>query len=118
MGAHLSHVRSYTVARLAVVARAAAGILAGLALTTHRAAASTAGAAMPWDGPLDNLVQNLTGPTVRALVIVAVVAAGLLWAFTRHEEGLKRVGQIAFGGAIAIGAVTMMANLGIAGATV
>ena len=48
--------------------------------------------------------------------MIAVVACGLLWAFTRNEEGLKKLGQIAFGGAIALGAVTLMASLGIAGA--
>lgn len=79
--------------------------------------AAGGGAPMPWDAPLASLVNNLTGPTARALVIVAIVAAGLLWAFTRHEEGLKRLGQIAFGGAIAMGAVTMLASLGFAGAS-
>ena len=118
MGADVTHSPRSFAANCARNGRIAFGIVLGIALTVSPALATTAGAAMPWDGPLDSLVQNLTGPTVRALVIVAVVAAGLLWAFTRHEEGLKRVGQIAFGGAIAIGAVTMMANLGIAGATV
>jgi type IV secretion system protein VirB2 len=99
------------------VSRAASLIaLVALTLPVHAAHAAGGGAAMPWDGPLNSLVNNLTGPTVRALVIVAIVAAGLLWAFTRHEEGLKRLGQIAFGGAIAMGAVTMMASLGFAGA--
>ena len=60
---------------------------------------------------------NLTGTTARALVLLAVVGAGLLWAFTRNEEGLKKLGQITFGGAIALGAATLMANLGFAGAT-
>ena len=82
-----------------------------LAVTATPALAT--GPAMPWDGPLDNLLQNLSGPTARALVLIAIVACGLLWAFTRHEEGLKRVGQIAFGGAIAMGAVTLFASLGL-----
>jgi type IV secretion system protein VirB2 len=72
---------------------------------------------MPWDDPLTRLVNNLTGTTARLLVTAAVVGAGLLWAFTRNEEGLKKLGQIAFGGAIALGAATMMANLGFAGAS-
>ena len=73
---------------------------------------------MPWDTPLQNLLSNLTGPTARALVVIAIVACGLLWAFTRNEEGLKRLGQIAFGGAIALGAVALTANLGFAGAVI
>lgn len=79
--------------------------------------ASPVGASMPWDTPLQNLLDNLTGPTARALVLIAIVGCGLLWAFTRNEEGLKKLGQIAFGGAIALGAVTLLASLGFAAAT-
>lgn len=81
-------------------------------LTVGASRAWATGPAMPWDTAVDNLLQNLSGPTARALVLMAIVATGLLWAFTRNEEGLKRVGQIAFGGAIAMGAVTLFANLG------
>ena len=91
-------------------------VLALLMLTAPAAFASTGGTAMPWDGPLAAIASNLTGRTVRLLVMLAVVACGLLWAFTRNEEGLKKLGQIAFGGAIAIGAATLMASLSIAGA--
>ena len=90
--------------------------LATLVLVAPVAFASTGGSAMPWDSPLASLASNLAGRTARVLVMLAVVACGVLWAFTRNEEGLKRLGQIAFGGAIAIGAATLMASLGIAGA--
>lgn len=101
---------------------AASALLFGVAfitLTAPAARASTAGAApMPWDTPLQNLLNNLTGTTARALVIIAIVACGLLWAFTRNEEGLKKLGQVAFGGAIAMGAVAMLASLGFSGALI
>lgn len=101
------------VLRLAVLAVVLAG---ALALSASPAWAAGGGATMPWDAPLTRLVNNLTGTTARLLVTVAVVGAGLLWAFTRNEEGLKKLGQIAFGGAIALGAATLMASLGFAGA--
>ena len=85
-------------------------------VSARTALAAGGGSPMPWDTPLQNLLGNLTGPTARALVLIAIVACGLLWAFTRNEEGLKRLGQVAFGGAIAMGAVTMLASLGFAGA--
>ena len=80
--------------------------------------AAGGGVAMPWDAPLTALLNNLAGPTARILVTLAVVAAGLVWAFTRNEEGLKKLAQIAFGGAIALGAATLMAGLGFAGGVV
>ena len=93
------------------------GYVACLTLVhTGSALAAGGGAPMPWDTPLQNLLGNLTGPTARALILIAIVACGLLWAFTRNEEGLKRLGQVAFGGAIAMGAVAMLASLGFAGA--
>lgn len=79
-------------------------------------ASTGGGSPMPWDTPLQNLLNNLTGPTARALVIIAIVGCGLFWAFTRNEEGLKKLGQIAFGGAIALGAVAMITSLGFSGA--
>lgn len=99
--------RRRVVRRIAIRAGSVAALLA---LGASRAWA--AGPSMPWDTAVDNLLQNLSGPTARALILMAIVATGLLWAFTRNEEGLKRVGQIAFGGAIAMGAVTLFANLG------
>jgi type IV secretion system protein VirB2 len=88
-----------------------------LAAGAPAAFASSAGSPMPWDTPLQNLLDNLTGPTARALVLIAIVGCGLLWAFTRNEEGLKKLGQVAFGGAIALGAVALLASLGFASAT-
>jgi type IV secretory pathway VirB2 component (pilin) len=97
--------------------RIMAAALSFLTVLAPAAFASSAGAPMPWDTPLQNLLDNLTGPTARALVLIAIVGCGLLWAFTRNEEGLKKLGQIAFGGAIALGAVTLLASLGFAAAT-
>lgn len=92
-------------------------LLVGLMVAASPAWA-TGGAAMPWDTPLTNILSNLSTTTARVLVLLAVVGCGILWAFTRNEEGLKKLGQIAFGGAIALGSVTLLANLGIvAGAT-
>lgn len=92
-------------------------LLTGL-LTAASPAWAAGGAAMPWDTPLTNILSNLSTTTARVLVLLAVVGCGILWAFTRNEEGLKKLGQIAFGGAIALGSVTLLANLGIvAGAT-
>lgn len=91
---------------------------AALLVTVAPRTWAAGGAPMPWDTALQNLLGNLSGPTAQALVLMAIVACGLLWAFTRNEEGLKRLGQVAFGGAVAMGAVALMANLGFAGATI
>ena len=80
-------------------------------------AAPIGGAVMPWTGPLQSLLNNLSGPTARVLGALAFVVGGALWAFTRHEEGAKRFGQAIIGIAIMIGAANIVATLGFVGAT-
>ena len=76
------------------------------------------GAAMPWTGPLQSLLDNLSGPTARIIGALAFVVGGALWAFTRHEEGAKRFGQAIVGIAVMIGAANIVAALAFVGATV
>ncbi len=82
------------------------------------AAPTGGGAAMPWTGPLQSLLDNLSGPTARIIGALAFVVGGALWAFTRHEEGAKRFGQAIVGIAIMIGAANIVAALAFVGATV
>lgn len=100
--------------------RAALG--AGLALLLAPGVAFAAGAGggadMPWTGPLQTLLDNLSGPTARILAGLGFVIGGAIWAFSRSEEGAKRFGQIVIGAAIAIGAANIVTSLAFAGAVV
>jgi type IV secretory pathway VirB2 component (pilin) len=82
------------------------------------AAPTGGGAPMPWTGPLQSLLDNLTGPTARILGALAFVVGGAMWAFTRHEEGAKRFGQAIVGIAVMIGAANIVAALAFVGALV
>jgi len=94
-------------------------VLTALGLITHAqvAFAAPAGAAMPWDKPLTTILDNLQGTVARVLVTVAVVLTGLLFAFGEAGGAFKKVFGIAFGGALALGALTFMSALGFVGAT-
>jgi type IV secretion system protein TrbC len=114
-----SRVARWRATGLPIVVRVALVVVLAIVCATLAAPAAhaaTGGATMPWDAPLQRLLDNLSGPTARALTLIAIVGCGLFWAFTRNEEGLKKLGQIAFGGAIAMGAVTMLTSLGFTGA--
>ena len=102
--------RTVTRARLL----AAALLLPNVAL----AASAGGGAVMPWTGPLQSLLNNLSGPTARIIGALAFVVGGALWAFTRHEEGAKKFGQAIVGIAIMIGAANIVTALAFVGATV
>lgn len=82
-----------------------------------RAAAASAGPAMPWDGPLQTILQSLSGTVAHVLITVAVIVTGLVFAFTEHGSGARRLFGVAFGGAIALGALSFMTAVGWAGAT-
>jgi len=82
------------------------------------AAGAGGGASMPWTGPLQTLLDNLSGPTARIVAGLGFVIGGGIWAFSRSEEGPKRFGQIVIGAAIAIGAANIVTSLAFVGAVV
>jgi type IV secretion system protein TrbC len=82
------------------------------------AAPAGAGADMPWTGPLQSLLDNLSGTTARILGALSFVVGGAIWAFTRHEEGAKRFGQAIVGIAVMIGAAGIVNSLAFVGALV
>jgi type IV secretion system protein TrbC len=94
--------------------------VAGVLMTPGVAYAAGAGggAAMPWTGPLQTLLDNLSGPTARIVAGLGFVIGGGVWAFSRSEEGAKRFGQIVIGAAIAIGAANIVTSLAFVGAVV
>jgi type IV secretion system protein TrbC len=94
--------------------------LVGLFAAPAIAYAAGAGAAstMPWTGPLQTLLDNLSGPTARIVAGLGFVIGGGIWAFSRSEEGAKRFGQIVIGAAIAIGAANIVTSLAFVGAVV
>ena len=98
------------------------GASAVRALAVFLASVTEAGAAsfgppMPWDGPLLIILASLSGTVAHVLITVAVIVTGLVFAFTEHGSGARRLLGVAFGGALALGALSFMTAVGWAGAT-
>jgi type IV secretory pathway VirB2 component (pilin) len=89
-----------------------------LSLAPSVAHAGTGGTDMPWNAPFSTLLANLTGPTARVMAGLMLVIGGVVWGFTRHEEGARRIGQAIFAIALMFGAVQIVGLLQFAGATV
>ncbi|MGH7448627.1 MAG: TrbC/VirB2 family protein, partial [Longimicrobiales bacterium] len=81
---------------------------------TEVAAAGT-GPDMPWNTPLQRLLDNLSGPTARTLGMLMFVIGALTWGFSRNEEHVRRFGTIVFGCAVAIGVVNLFNALAFQG---
>jgi len=98
--------------------QAVAGVvLTGLAILVGDAGAAAIGPPMPWDGPLLMILASLSGTVAHVLITVAVIVTGLVFAFTEHGSGARRLFGVAFGGALALGALSFMTAVGWAGAT-
>ncbi len=54
-----------------------AGVILAAALATHPAlAAGTGGGGLPWEGPLQQIQQSITGPVAGCIALAAVAVAG------------------------------------------
>jgi type IV secretion system protein VirB2 len=84
-------------------------------LLPHEAMAGTGGVDLPWNTPLQNLLDNMTGSTARILAGLMLVVGGIVWGFTRNEEGAKRFGQAIVAIALMFGAVQIVNALAFAG---
>ena len=79
-------------------------------------AAAAGGSGMPWEGPLQQIVQSITGPVVQAAAVVAVVIFGAGVAMSEGGSSMRRGLGILFGLSIAFAASTFFLDFfGFAG---
>lgn len=82
-----------------------------LAATGAAHAATGGGGGMPWEGPLQAVLDSITGPVARIIAILIIVATGLTLAFGDVGQGFKKLIQILFGLAIAFAAASFFLPL-------
>ncbi|EKS38557.1 MAG: TrbC/VirB2 family protein [Afipia sp.] len=73
-----------------------------VALTTLPAYA--AGSNMPWEQPLNQILQSVEGPVSKIIAVIIIVTTGLTLAFGDTSGGFRRLIQIVFGLSIAFAA--------------
>ena len=90
--------------------------IAAIGTVLAPSAAFAAGVNMPWEGPLDQIVQSLTGPVAKGLGVLAIVSVGFAFAFSEGGSTLRRVLGIVLGLTIAFAAAQFGLNFfGFAG---
>ena len=75
-------------------------------LTWGSLASNAYAQAMPWESPLRQLLASLQGPTAQAIIIGAIIIAGLALCIGEAGSFFRRAMAAVFGGAVAIGAST------------
>ena len=66
--------------------------------------AFAAGSNMPWEQPLNQILQSVEGPVAKIIAVIIIIATGLSLAFGDTSGGFRRLIQIVFGLSIAFAA--------------
>ncbi|MFC7293007.1 TrbC/VirB2 family protein [Hirschia litorea] len=72
-----------------------------LSLPSH-----AAGTGMPWEAPLDQVLQSIEGPVARIVAVLIITVTGLTLAFGETSGGMRKLVQIVFGLSIAFAATS------------
>ncbi|HWB50366.1 MAG TPA: TrbC/VirB2 family protein [Stellaceae bacterium] len=68
------------------------------------APAYAAGSNMPWEQPLQQILDSVQGPVAKIIAVIIIVVTGLTLAFGDTSGGFRRLIQIVFGLSIAFAA--------------
>jgi type IV secretion system protein TrbC len=66
--------------------------------------AHAAGSNMPWEAPLQSILDSIQGPVAKIVAVIIIIVTGLTLAFGDTSGGFRRLIQIVFGLSIAFAA--------------
>lgn len=95
--------------------------IAGMAVLVSVLAvpAYASGSGMPWEGPLQQIVDSITGPVARAAAVIAIVIAGVTIIFSEGGGGVRKLAFVGLGIAVMFAAVSFFLDFfGFAGGAV
>ncbi|EJN06767.1 TrbC/VirB2 family protein [Phyllobacterium sp. YR531] len=104
--------------RHALLAAGALAITFGL-LLIEPAIASSGGGGLPWESPLQQIQQSITGPVAGFIALAAVAIAGGMLIFGGElNDFARRLCYIALVGGVLLGATQIVALFGSTGASI
>lgn len=77
----------------------AAFVCLSLSSTAH-----AAGSSMPWEAPLQAILESIEGPVAKIIAVMIIIITGLTLAFGDTSGGARKLIQIVFGLSIAFAA--------------
>lgn len=86
------------------IATAALTTMATVLTALAGAPAWAAGSNMPWEQPLNQILQSVEGPVAKIMAVIIIIVTGLTLAFGDTSGGFRRLIQIVFGLSIAFAA--------------
>ncbi|MBW8811829.1 MAG: TrbC/VirB2 family protein [Caulobacterales bacterium] len=85
-----------TASRVALAAAALSALMT--------APAYASGSSMPWEAPLQQILNSIEGPVSKIIAVIIIIVTGLTLAFGDTSGGFRRLIQIVFGLSIAFAA--------------
>ena len=67
-------------------------------------AAHASGSSMPWEAPLQSILESIEGPVAKIIAVMIIIITGLTLAFGDTSGGARKLIQIVFGLSIAFAA--------------
>ena len=80
-------------------AAAITALLLAISIPAH-----AAGSNMPWEAPLQSILESVQGPVARIVAVIIIITTGLTLAFGDSSGGFRKLVQIVFGLSIAFAA--------------
>ena len=81
-------------------------LIAMAAVVVLTSPAFAAGSNMPWEAPLQSILESIEGPVARIVAVIIIILTGLSLAFGETSGGFRRLVQIVFGLSIAFAATS------------
>lgn len=78
--------------------------LATIMVMAAAPAARASGSSMPWEEPLQQILESIEGPVAKIVAVIIIIATGLALAFGDTGGGFRKLIQIVFGLSIAFAA--------------
>jgi type IV secretion system protein VirB2 len=66
--------------------------------------AFASGSGMPWEEPLQQVLESVQGPVAKIVAVIIIITTGLALAFGETSGGFRKLIQIVFGLSIAFAA--------------
>ena len=80
------------------------GLLLAAVTLMMAGTAKASGSSMPWETPLQSILDSIQGPVSKIIAVIIIISTGLALAFGDTSGGFRKLIQIVFGLSIAFAA--------------
>src|SRR3546814_12264040 len=69
------------------------------------------GSSMPWEAPLQSILESIEGPVAKIVAVIIIIVTGLRLAFGDPSGGFRRLIQLVFGLSVAFSPLSFLLYL-------